>query len=335
MKKPSQSVAVKKKIKELDGVLEEFTFEKYRPTLEQAQQQYVVHPEDGIRGVLEGASAAFKVADYYSAETLADEVLKHDDKCALAYVIRGKARCNAVIGADDAAIKDLEKGIKLGDNDSRTYAYLARLYFVKKQNKKALAAIDRAIELEPDQRALYKSRAALCVAVGQKTKALSDYGKILELDPENSDTYFMRAQLHETMSNKDAAFNDYAQVVKIEKRDEPVPIKGMAYKRRAVILSGRGDHKKAVNELTEAMAFDDDDDELFRLRGQEYAAQGQYRRAVLDYTRAISMAPEFERGAYESRAVAYEKIGEFGLAKKDREEAKRLADKPAEEHIDK
>ncbi len=328
--KPVQQAAEKKEMQPFDGDLERFAFEKYRPTLEQAKQRYVDHPEHGINGVLEAAANAFKKEDYFCAETLADDVLKHDNKNVQAYVIRGKARCNGVSGADDLAIEDLQKAIALGCGDSKIYKYLSRLYFAKKDPKKAIQALDQAIKIAPDEKDSYKYRAAICVEVGQREKALSDYKKILQFDPDNSDVYYMRAQLHEAMKNKDAALADYAQVIKLEKRDENVPIKGMAYKRRAAIMSERGDHQNAIKELTEAMAFEGYDDELFRLRGQEYAAKGEYQRAVSDYNRAISMAPEFERGAYEARAVAYEKIGEFDLANKDREEAKRLDDKPAE-----
>lgn len=51
---------------------------------------------------------------------------------------------------------------------------------------------------------------------------------------------------------------------------------------------------------------------------------GEYAQAIVDYTEAIRLRPQFAQ-AYENRAFSYSRLGEHTRAENDRAEAQRLS----------
>lgn len=279
------------------------------------------------------ANRALDEHDYLSAETLLNEVIRRDSNNGDAYYLRGRARFNAIAGAEEEALADMKKAVSLGAGGANAYKFMARIYDSIKQTEKAVEALDTAIELMPDQKDSYKYRAALCFTLGWNERAKHDYDKVVEFDPTDAAVHFLRGQLLESMNRVDEAFNDYGQVLKLESSRNKISMKEMAYKRRAAILSERGEHERAVRELTDAIPVEEDDDELLRLRGQQFMKMKEFGRAIADFNKSIELAPDFARSSLEARAAAYDQLGKKDLARKDRAQAKLLHDKPAEKPV--
>ena len=318
----------KKKHEDLDRLI----FAPTELTLEEAKQKYVkTAPVDSI--VLStAAELAADKADNDAALKLATEAIRLDDKNGNAYYQRGRARCNIVAGKDDDAIDDLKKAISLGRSDSNAHLILARLYDNNKQPQKAIESLTIAIQLSPRGRDLYKARAAIYASTGELEKALEDYKKLGELDPSSSATYYQRGQILETLKRFDDAKTEYKHILKFEQKKLKVPLKGLAYKQLAAIDSDQGKHKNAIQYLTEWIKLDVDDDEPVRLRGLEYAKVQDFKNALLDLDAAIELAPDVA-GNFVARAGVYSMMGKSELAEKDRLEANRLKDVPAERPI--
>lgn len=323
---------VKSSKKKKNADLDRLIFAPTELTLEEAKQKYVhTAPVDSI--VLStAAELAADKADNDAALKLATEAIRLDDKNANAYYQRGRARCNVVAGKDDDAIEDLKKAISLGRDDSNAHLILARLYDNNKQPQKAIESLTIAIKISPNGKDLYKSRAAIYASTGELEKALTDYKKLGELDPHSSATYYQRGQIFETLKKYEDAKKEYQHILKFEQKKLKVPLKGLAYKQLAALESAQGKHKNAIQYLTEAMKLDIDDDEPVRLRGLEYAKDQDFKNAIVDLDAAIDLAPDVA-GNFLARAEVYSMMGKSELADKDRLEAKRLKEMPAERPI--
>lgn len=321
------------KPKKLDADLEQLVFTPTKLTLKQANKKYGTKlfndpKRDSVALTAAGEFAGSK-GDNDAAETLLTEAIRLNDKNSVAYYWRGRIRCNGIAGKDKAAMADLQKAIALGFSEAEVYLVLARLLDADKQPQKALEALAIGIELDPTNRDMFKSRAAINAALGHKEEALKDYQQLAKLDPESTAPLFQQAQVYESMKKFDEAGAIYRKMLPMSESKQKVPLKAIAYKRLALLSSNKQQHREAIDYLSEAMKFDPEDDEPIRMRGLEYMKIKEYEKAIADFTEAIDIVPD-SASNFSARADAYEKLGKAELAEKDRAEAKRLHDVPAE-----
>lgn len=279
------------------------------------------------------AEQASHERDDESAMTLADEAIRLNPNNGEAYYVRGKARFSGLAGNDQAPIDDLKKACKMGAGGASAWHYLARAYDARKDFPNAIASINEAIKMRPQDQASYKTRATLYAAHGDKEKAIADYTEAIRVKAQDAEPYFLRAQIWETMKRDDEALKDYELAVSKGREGHGVPYKLMSYKRQADIYLHRGEFAKSAQVLTKAISMDKTDEELLRLRGEMYQKLNKHEQAIEDFSKAISLSPDFARRSYQSRSLSYEKLGKNDLAAKDREEAKRLMDAPAEKPL--
>jgi tetratricopeptide (TPR) repeat protein len=90
-------------------------------------------------------------------------------------------------------------------------------------------------------------------------------------------------------------------------------------------------NQPAINFLTHAIETNDrhfkgrNRSTLFVARGDNYAALGQYKKALADYSEGINIVPDF--AFYSRRATVYRKLGMEDLAKQDDLNAAKLGEK--------
>jgi tetratricopeptide (TPR) repeat protein len=316
-----------------DAELDRIVFTPEKLSLKQAIKRYGTNlrnsPGEDSQMLTKAAQLASSEADNDAAELMLSEAISLDDKNALAYYLRGRVRCNAIFGKDSAAMEDLNKAISLGFRDAEVYLVLARLYDNARQPQKAIENLTTAINISPTDKNLYKARAVIYVSIGEKEKALEDYRTISKLEPESIVCYFQQGQVLESMKKFDEACAVYKRMLRLDERKSKVPLKAIAFKRLAVLRGASGNHKEAIAYLTEAAKFDVEDDEPLRMRGIEYMKMQQYDKALADFDEAIAIAPE-SGSNFSARADAYDKLGKPELAKRDRDEAKKWNEAPAE-----
>jgi Flp pilus assembly protein TadD len=78
-------------------------------------------------------------------------------------------------------------------------------------------------------------------------------------------------------------------------------------------LSGLRQYEQAIVEYTAAIELKPDYAEAYNNRGFAYYLKGNFERAIADYSRAIELRPNYPK-AYNSRGVAYMQGG-YGIAK--------------------
>ena len=91
-------------------------------------------------------------------------------------------------------------------------------------------------------------------------------------------------------------------------------------------LIEQGDFNGAIALYTEVISSDPEDGFNNQLRGEAYLKNGDYDRAIVDYSRAIALCGDEEERAmaHVYRAIAYKGKSEYHNVKADAEEAIKL-----------
>jgi tetratricopeptide (TPR) repeat protein len=153
----------------------------------------------------------------------------------------------------------------------------------------AIRAFSTAIENDPEDGELYHYRSLALLELGQSREALADAECAVRLQPEEAENYLTR---------------------------------GMACCQAKAF-------RRAVSDLTRYLGEEDvhacdgkRPSKAYYFRGLAYAAQGDLRHALSDYTKAIYRWPNWPQ-PYTARAEVYERLAQAEKAVADREEAAR------------
>jgi tetratricopeptide (TPR) repeat protein/thioredoxin-related protein len=194
----------------------------------------------------------------------------------------------------DFAVKDFDQSIKLGGPSAPKLFVRAMAYAQLKDFNHAMADFDEIIKLQPDIASNYGARACLALQAKQIDRALADATKACEMDRQN-------AQNHVELS--------------------------------ATYLK-RKDYQHAVEEASKSLQLDPNCVGALEFRGRSHLGLGKFVDAVADFNQLIKLDPKQEKSAfyffpnkgagYYFRALAFDKLGKADLARKDREEAKKL-----------
>lgn len=188
---------------------------QYRDALRCFEEAHKLKPRD-TQLLLKKGALNFQINRVQRAIDDFNEALKIDDEFAAAYERRAFAYVK--LGQAQAALRDFEQAIrfnpkladshaargdllrKLGRLEDALESYEASLklapkaltynnrglvYFLQKQDQRALADFNKAMELDPTLAISYASRASLLRVQGKLREALKDYQQFLRLAPEH------------------------------------------------------------------------------------------------------------------------------------------------------
>jgi len=96
--------------------------------------------------------------------------------------------------------------------------------------------------------------------------------------------------------------------------------KATTLKQRAVAYMHLGQHKRAIDDINQAVKLKPDDADNYYLRGFSYRALNENERAVEDCNRAINLDRNFA-AAYGTRAFAHKSLGNLSQARSDAQRA--------------
>lgn len=179
----------------------------------------------------------------------------------------------------------------------------------------ALRDYDRAVESSPPYPEPHFNRADLAAALGDLDTALAELSYVLELEPTFVDAYVNRAALRLQAGDLEGAAADVAAGLRVQPDSAPLhcldgllaveldesgsaraafdralgldPTLAEALANRAVLRFSDGDVDGAIDDLTEALAADDDPG-IRENRAVAYAEVGRLDEAVADCERALA-----------------------------------------------
>ena len=216
----------------------------------------------------------------------------------------------------------LEKCLSLDPKNKLAYEKLAELYFLVQQYKESLANLDEVLKLDITNPKAYFMKGMCYRDLGDTTKAISSFQTAIEQKPEYYEPYMQLALIHHARNNKlalqyydgalrvnpksvealynrglfyqenernyDKAIQDYTSAVQIS------PNYAMAHYALGFIhFQYLKVNDQAVKHYSDAIKADSTWPEAYFNRGLAFETMGNIAAANADYTKALSLRPDY------------------------------------------
>jgi tetratricopeptide (TPR) repeat protein len=272
-----------------------------------------------------------------------------NDLCAWALNRRGQLKSDA--GRNEEAVRDFSDAIAADSKRWRAIHNRGVLLAQAGEFEKAFDDFNRTIELKPDFAKAYSNRGSLFVVAQNLDAAAEDFGQAIDLDPKLAvahrglaRTYHLYGDLEEAVRCYDMCIeltqNDayaiasradvltdlgsfaeaaagYEQAIKVDSRS------GQAFGGSAWLLATCPDDsvrnpKLAIERAQKALEIiGNEDAACFDTLAAAQACAGDFEAAAQSARRAIELAPDDERDAYEQRLALYEKSQPYRIESDD------------------
>ena len=146
---------------------------------------------------------------------------------------------------------------------------------------------------------------------GRYPDAIIHFTKAISIHSQLPDAYLERGNAHRSLGDIDAALADFQTAADLN------PTLADAHNGIAMIYVQKHDQRHALEELGKSLALKPTVEAFFQ-RGQILEAQGDHRKAIEDYDRAIGEARDAPY-MYRARALAKANLGDTEGAHADRQ----------------
>jgi serine/threonine protein kinase/Tfp pilus assembly protein PilF len=208
-----------------------------------------------------------------------------------------------------------------------------------------IADCTEAIRVDPTYIIAYHTLAELCFKEGEYEKAIANYTKAIHLNPENADAYNNRGVALVRKKEYDKAIADFDNAIRIN------PDYDRAYRNRGDAWLAKKEYDKAIADYNKIITTPDIKEAIINYkeldvtvnlkisvsdaaaahnnRGAAWYYKKEYERAIVDYSMAIQLEPEYA-AAYHWRGAAWYYKKEYERAIADYSESIRLEPKQPE-----
>jgi len=162
---------------------------------------------------------------------------------------------------------------------------------------------DRVIKICPGSQA-YGNRGLVYKNEGKTKEALDMFTKAIELDKFQTDALINRANIYFRQQRYVSAIRDYTQCLAVEpNNDLALANRGGAYLAIGMVDSARADLNRAIeiNPLTK---------NGYKNRGMLHILTKQYHKAIDDYKKHLTIAPDETGEVWNKIGYAYQQLGE-------------------------
>lgn len=231
-----------------------------------------------------------------------DRALRIDPKLFWGYKWRGET--NFSLGKFRDAIADFERARRFpqGKDQYSLSRWMGQAYDALGQEQKAFDELARSIrqhaavkENRPSWRGehqdLYRIRGQTLYNHKHYEEAIQDLSEAIKLGARGSfseDITMTRADSYMALRRYDDAIADYSTILKFSPEDE------VAFEKRAHAYEAKGEHKRALSDISKAISnyLGEDKSKLYRFRASIHTRLGNRARAQQDLDRA-SKKPSF------------------------------------------
>ena len=173
--------------------------------------------------------------------------------------------------------------------------------FAKRRRQRALPHLNEGIERH---------------RIGDLDGAIESYTRAVEADSKLAVAFNLRGKAIAAKGDAIGSISDQTKAIRIE------PKFAEALMDRGILMRTTGNPVGAISDFSRVIKLNNDTRAYFQ-RGLTYLDQGDFRRAIPDFTRVIAEVPEFP-DSYQQRAIAYSKLGDGRRAQEDQERAREL-----------
>ncbi len=215
--------------------------------------------------------------------------------------------CYYLIGMVQYDLGNFKESVRLMtrmiDYESNNFLALmnrGNAYMMMKEYDLAIQDLTMAIDLNRECSVLYYNRGNVYCFLKNLEAALQDYTTSLELDPTQASTLFNRGNTFHELGRYNEAANDFTMAIKFN------PERLLIFKEsRGCAYSRLGKRKEALNDFNDIIYKNPDLYSVYYHRSIELFKDGQYKEAILDLQKCISLKPDFKN--------AHVKLGDFYL----------------------
>lgn len=196
----------------------------------------------------------------------------------------------------DEAVTVLNQAIEKQPENFRLLSLRGRLFLDQSRGKseeetkqfldKALADADAALKLEAQDIEALIVRATILSDRKQAEAALTDINKVLELQPNLIRGLWIRSLIQASQEN-------YAEAIKdVQLLAENAPENPAFKLQLAALLNASKEPRKAIELYDQILRVDPENASAIRGRGDAYLSLGDHKNAIKDYTEALAFEPE-------------------------------------------
>lgn len=251
----------------------------------------------------------------------------------------------------DQAIADLKQAVSLDSTQAPYYHVLADAYLDNVRSREALETMELAAERFPDRLPTLLKLSEFQLILTKYEDSMRTIDRVLRQDPQNADAYFMFGLNFKEVGDTARAINSFKKSVEIEPEltdawislgqlyaamDDPIaesyfdnaiqtePENPLTWHAKADYLSDKEDLQGAIDIYQKIMTIDPQYEEAYFNAGLLYLDLDSIPQAYHQFNLAINVYPVHIR-AYYYRGLASEMMGNTEQAKRDYEQALRLA----------
>lgn len=254
--------------------------------------------------------ANFREAQQEKLAALADynKAIELDPTNGEYYLMR--SRYNTRAGYQPLALGDINKAIELDPQNVSFYVERASLYYNRHMLKEALEDVDRGFKIDSNVYALYTGRGAIYGALQERELAIKDYNKAISINPEDALAYYNRGLEKYRLEDMDGSCEDvrlaYERMKKTDPANELMPeiesslseycdsSRASYYYQRGIALYNLLRYDKAVAVYTRGLKKFESGI-MLTFRGNAYTMMHDYKSALDDYQKSISMKDNIEQ----------------------------------------
>ncbi len=240
----------------------------------------------------------------------ADQVIAIQPSLLDAYLI--KAKCEDYLFGADRAIATLELALHRNLQSAETWKTLGILFDAKRDYQQAINAYTRALAINPRDDGVLHLRGMAYTEIRRSDLAVADMSTCIKLGPTKSSHYQWRAFAYEQTHRWNEALADMNKAIALAEPSHKT--KYMSH--RAELYTKLNKLKEAISDYDTLLKANSQDDAFWLKRGDCCMALGNFKDAVTSYTETISL--DESSTAYFARSKAYQKLGLFDLAAKDK-----------------
>ena len=229
-----------------------------------------------------------------------------------AYLYRGVLRER--LGEERRALEDYSRAIRLDSSFIEGYYRRGLLYARSGEYDKAFQDQNRVLELDTSHAGAHTSRGAARAFLGDLQSALSDLDKGCALAPARYEGYYHRGCVRHKVEMYDEALADFARVIDLAPGFAPV------FMARGDTYMALGEHWQAITDYGHAIERQATNAAAYYARGLARVAMKEYRRAIEDFDQALELDPGLAL-ALTNRGSAHDKLGEYEQAIRDLDRA--------------
>lgn len=241
------------------------------------QPSQVLYYEGKARILLESGKNA-------EAQKTFNEALRMDSLCWQAWY--GLALAERKANPSSVSTKAFDQAIRLNPDFAMAYLGRAETNYQKGEFGAALVDLEIAKDLAPTYAKVFLMHGMTMIKLENYTAAIEDATRAAELDPTNGQAYYTRGEAYYNMEQYGKAELDFAMATDCNKKD------GGAWFKRGICNDQLGDMKSAKKYYGKAIKKNRGLDEAYSRRAAIWEKMLKPKKAIPDLSNAIALTPD-------------------------------------------